>query len=342
MNRGGPTNGFSNRSTSTTWERRIEKKNIVTDGDSQEISQLDDAIAFFLPEAYRIRCSWHIIDRGWNKKVKVALGGKSRKKRALASLGQPRQKAAPLTELNKTARTTYRWMFSWAQPSYCETEEEYFLSKALFMKFVASRQVREVLGSGVGEAIIKFARETVIPQEERMAYYKRHGLFHLEAHTNCGHEGTNNGMKHCATPVMPQNCLLDRAVQTLHLNATMKQAAKASTFVTSLIQRNRGLTVQLPNMLLILVKACYRLSGDFQQPGLLIVFLNTDGYSSILPMKTVLMSPLKMRTQLTWMMMRIAATSLLKLGIMMKLNHHLKSCLRMPSVQYRVFPVFMK
>jgi hypothetical protein len=53
-------------------------------------------------------------------------------------------------------------MFSWAQPSYCETEEEYFLSKALFMKFVASRQVREVLGLGVGDAIIKFARESVI------------------------------------------------------------------------------------------------------------------------------------------------------------------------------------
>jgi hypothetical protein len=112
-------------------------------------------------------------------------------------------------------------MFSWAQPSYCETEEEYFFSKVLFMKFFASRQVREVLGFGVGDAIIKFARESVIPHEERMAYYMRHDLFHLETHTNCGHEGTNNGMKHCATPIMPQN-RLDRPVQTLHLNATMK------------------------------------------------------------------------------------------------------------------------
>ncbi len=39
-------------------------KIIVTGGDSQEISQLDDALASFFPEAYRIRCSWHIIDRG--------------------------------------------------------------------------------------------------------------------------------------------------------------------------------------------------------------------------------------------------------------------------------------
>jgi hypothetical protein len=78
-------------------------KTIVTDGNSQEISQLDDAIAMFFPHAYQIRCYWHIIYRGWHKKVKVALGGKSRKKRAPASLCQPRQKAAPLTELNKTA-----------------------------------------------------------------------------------------------------------------------------------------------------------------------------------------------------------------------------------------------
>jgi hypothetical protein len=39
-------------------------KIIVTDGNSQGISQLDDAIASFFPEAYQIRCSWHIIDRG--------------------------------------------------------------------------------------------------------------------------------------------------------------------------------------------------------------------------------------------------------------------------------------
>jgi hypothetical protein len=128
----------------------------------------------------------------------VALGGKSLKKRAIASLGQPRQIAAPLTELNKTA-TIYRRMFSWAQPSYCETEEEYFLSKALFMKFVALRQVREVLGWGVGDAIIKFARESVIPHEERMAYFNQHDLLHLKTHMNCGPKGPNNGMKHCAT-----------------------------------------------------------------------------------------------------------------------------------------------
>jgi hypothetical protein len=80
---------------------------IVTDGDSQEFAQLDDAIKKFFPEANRIRCSWHIIDRGWHKRVKAPLGGTPRKKRALHLKGQPRPKGPPLSVLNKTARTIY-------------------------------------------------------------------------------------------------------------------------------------------------------------------------------------------------------------------------------------------
>ena len=37
----------------------------ITDGDSQEISQLDNAITTFFPRVKRIRCGWHIINRGW-------------------------------------------------------------------------------------------------------------------------------------------------------------------------------------------------------------------------------------------------------------------------------------
>ncbi len=80
---------------------------IVTDGDSQEIIQLDNAIKKFFPEAFRIRCFWHIIDRGWHKNVKAPLGGKSRKKMALHLKGKSCQPAPPLNELNKTARTIY-------------------------------------------------------------------------------------------------------------------------------------------------------------------------------------------------------------------------------------------
>jgi hypothetical protein len=38
---------------------------VVTDGDSQEITQLKDAVTKLFPNVYHICCSWHIIDRGW-------------------------------------------------------------------------------------------------------------------------------------------------------------------------------------------------------------------------------------------------------------------------------------
>jgi hypothetical protein len=114
-------------------------------------------------------------------------------------------------------------MFSWAQPSYCETEEEYYVSKAFFFTFVQSRDVTEILRSVYVEAIIKFAPKNVLSQEDRMAYFKCHDLFHSETYTNCAHDGTNNGTKNCSTPVMPQN-RLDWAVKTLHLNAEIKAA----------------------------------------------------------------------------------------------------------------------
>ena len=194
---------------------------VVTDGDSQEITQLEDSVNKFFPGVYRMRCSWHIIDRGWHKKVKVSLGGHSHRKRPLHLRGKKRQTMQPPTELNKTARTIYRWVFSWAQPSYCETEEEYLVSKALFMIFVQSNQVKDLFGSIFVDSVVTFVRENVFPHEDRFCYYKRHALFHLETHTNCGHEGTNNGVKHCSSPVMPQN-RLDRAIKTLNLNAEIK------------------------------------------------------------------------------------------------------------------------
>jgi hypothetical protein len=138
---------------------------IVTDGDSQEITQLEDAVNKFCPTVRRIRCSWHIIDRGWFKKVNIPLGGHSRRKRPLHLKGKKRRTPPPLTETNKTARTIYRWLFSWAQPSYCENEDEYKVSKALFMKFVQSTQVKELFGSSFVDSVVLFVRESVFPHE---------------------------------------------------------------------------------------------------------------------------------------------------------------------------------
>jgi hypothetical protein len=93
---------------------------IITDGDSQETTQLDIAIASFFPNVMRLRCGWHIIDRGWN-----AHGPKS-----TAATKDKRD------EWTIVLRVLQTWMYSWMRPECCESQEELDISKALFEAYV--------------------------------------------------------------------------------------------------------------------------------------------------------------------------------------------------------------
>ena len=203
-------------------QETLDDVNIVlTDGDSQQILMLENAIKLYFPDTYRGRCSWHIIDRGWTKNVKLAMGGHKNGKRPLHLKGTRRKKPRKLTEQNRVARKLYRWIFSWAQADYCDSREEFEVSKALFIRFVKSAPVVDVLGTGTVEAILSFLKVNVFPHEYRFCFYVRRAMFHLETHSNTSHEGTNNGLKNCAAPVMPQNSV-ERAVETLSFNADLK------------------------------------------------------------------------------------------------------------------------
>jgi len=187
---------------------------LVSDGDSQEIVQLNGALDKFFPNAQRLRCSWHIVDRGWARWVKFSLGGHSQSQRKAHLKGKQRKKATPLTFAHKLSRVLYRWIYSWAEPGYCETEEEFRLSYALFVKFLDSSLVNETLPTGAALIIKEFVRGRVIPHTEHFCHYTRHGLLCFGSHTNCGLEGLNNGTKNSATGVRP-NTTLDKAVTVL-------------------------------------------------------------------------------------------------------------------------------
>jgi hypothetical protein len=112
-------------------------------------------------------------------------------------------------------------MFSWAQPDFCATRKEFLVSKSLFLAFMDSDFVAGTLDAETCKAILKFVRENVFPYQDRFCFYLRKHLFHLCAHTNCGMEGTNNGIKNSSTSVNPTD-KLDRVVKTLHSNAEVK------------------------------------------------------------------------------------------------------------------------
>jgi hypothetical protein len=101
-------------------------------------------------------------------------------------------------------------------------------------------------------------------------------MFHLETHTNCGHEGTNNGIKNCSSPIMPQSHL-DPAIKTLNFNADIKALNTSLWFVKKPIPESYGLTLPPLDMLRIPVEACLRWSGNMPLIGSPNVFQSLDG-----------------------------------------------------------------
>jgi hypothetical protein len=93
---------------------------IITDGDSQETTQLDIAIGLYFPNATRVQCGWHIIDRGWNAHgPKSTVAMKERKDEWIIVL-----------------RVLQTWMYSWMRPEGCESQEELEISKAFFQAYI--------------------------------------------------------------------------------------------------------------------------------------------------------------------------------------------------------------
>lgn len=214
---------FANALPSLVWPSALKQtKHVITDGDFVCIQQLEDAMAKHMPWCTRGRCSWHIIDRGWVANVGLPLGGySSRKKRPIQLRGTKRKTPAPLTIANKLGRVFYRWMFTWAQADYCVNKDEFDLSVGMFFFLLRRTETKAILGEDAHDLINSFYLESVYPHLDHMCFYNRKNLYHMDQHTNCGHEGTNNGLKHCASPVHPQS-RIDRSVEILRFNEEVK------------------------------------------------------------------------------------------------------------------------
>jgi hypothetical protein len=159
---------------------------VVTDGDSQETSQLDIAIAKFFPQALQVRCGWHLVNRGL-KRYGVGI-------RSVAPAHQDRWKA--------TYSTIQLWMYT-RMRSNCETEEEYNLSKYLFESFLRSDEVVEVAGVEKSEKILSFVRSHLQPHESHYCFHLKKIVQHFDTHINSAHEGTSKGIKYGAAPCLP-------------------------------------------------------------------------------------------------------------------------------------------
>ena len=161
---------------------------IISDGDSQEFHQIDTAIIAFSPSIHRIRCGWHVLDRGWERH-----GPSSR----------DYENKVAYREISSIVKN---WMYSWCSSS-AETEEEHLVSKALFEQFVYSDRVMKTLGTSYSKKVLNFFRLYVEPILPYMVFYKRKHIRHFDYYSNVKLESTYSGIKTGSTPVTPGTAL---------------------------------------------------------------------------------------------------------------------------------------
>ena len=102
---------------------------ILVDADRQQETEIWNMMPIHMPNASLGFCGFHVVHQnkkkhGINKKC-VAMSNKSSFK---ALVG-----------------TIHSWLYSFMQPGYCESEEEYEVSKALLFAFIRSESTRRIL-----------------------------------------------------------------------------------------------------------------------------------------------------------------------------------------------------
>ena len=182
---------------------------VITDGDSQETTQLDNAIDLFFPQAKRVRCGWHIVNRGWNKYVE---GPKS--------FGSSMQR-----QYERLKKVTFQWIYSFMKPGYCETEYEYKVSKYLFINFLGNPDLFEGLGTLLITNILSWFKRHVEVHEQNFCYYLQTDLLHFGVYSNTPNEGIHNGMKSNAAPITAMHSI-HRTLTILTKNAVRKEQTR--------------------------------------------------------------------------------------------------------------------
>ena len=110
------------------------------------------------------------------------------------------------------------WIYSWMRPGCCETEDEYKVSKLMFLKFLNSEQIRLTLGSLFIDKVEDFLKKNVESYEKNFLFYLRKHHRHFDEYVNSLHEGTNNAIRSSAAACTP-NMNIENTLVVLNENA---------------------------------------------------------------------------------------------------------------------------
>jgi hypothetical protein len=192
---------------------------VISDGDSQEITQINNLIESLMTQARRQRCAWHVVDRSWDRYVyKVPKAG-TKKLRSRATYAETLRKFL------------FQWMYSWMTKA-CETKDEYEASKALFVHYLSSDHIHKKLGQEMVESVQAMYTKAVYPHETNFVFHIRQKLFAFEEFTNTTQEASFAAVKHGPSAVTGS---MDIHTSVSHLNR--QAATKSVAYQASALSR---------------------------------------------------------------------------------------------------------
>ena len=193
----------------------------------------------------KTQCGWHIIHGGWDRYVED--------KRSLSTEQQI------IYEWVKLICTS--WLYSFMKASYCETKEEYFLSKTLFKRFLLYSGNQNVTLTMLVTNIMAWFKNHVEVHENYYCYYRQRDKVTFGVYCNTPIEGTHNGIKSSATPVLPTHSLV-RSVALLSKNAERNQDLRfSSSYIDLVTTRTYEANDELSDVIeyaFVTVQKCYK------------------------------------------------------------------------------------
>ena len=169
---------------------------IMTDGDSNEMEELEIAIKLYLSGCHRLRCGWHIVHKGYHRRVPLE-----------GTILKMHRK-----DYRLFVRALKNWCYTFMRPGYCETKYELRASKCILLSYLHSRHVRRFLDSTKRLMVQEFLVTGVFPHDQHIAHCHRRNLRCYNECTNSSHEGTNFGAKFHSCPVWRNGTLASTAM----------------------------------------------------------------------------------------------------------------------------------
>ena len=157
---------------------------IITDGDPQEFSQIDNAILNVIPNAKRFRCGWHIVAQGFEKNVDTTFPD------------------LPTTVIDENKKIILNWMYSWMK-FQCHTYLQYKYSRYLFMKYLYSKHIIDLFGIAFANNVSLFVRKHVLICGKHFLYCNSNYIRYYGEYSNTSLEGTNFGIKNVSISTHP-------------------------------------------------------------------------------------------------------------------------------------------